>query len=183
MLSERQQTLKGAIAWSVDLLTADERTLFARLSVLMGGFTIDAAERVASDPGKPGMVGDLDILSAIEGLADKSLVRLDVGTATEPRFRMLETIRDHASAMAREAGIEGVLRDRHLERITDLFTSTQEASRRAGGRTDDLGPSARRTGKPPASPSVGICSASGWQTGHARATTLYFLQGLLAPPP
>ena len=133
-LSAWQQTLKGAIAWSVELLTPGERTLFARLSVFMGGFTMEAAEAVGSDPGDPGMVGDLDILTGIEGLADKSLVRLDGGTVTEPRFRMLETIRDHAVGMAREAGIEAALRDRHLEWITDLFTSTQEASRRVGGQ-------------------------------------------------
>ena len=132
-LSARQQTLRGAIAWSVDLLSADERALFTRLSVFMGGFTVEAAEAVGSDPGDRGMVGDLDVLSGMESLADKSLVRRDGGTATEPRFRMLETIRDHASAMAREAGIEGTLRDRHLAWITELFTSTQEASRRAGG--------------------------------------------------
>jgi predicted ATPase len=132
-LSARQQTLKGAITWSVDLLTPGERTLFTRLSVFMGGFTIDAAERVACDPGELGMVGNLDILSAIEGLSDKSLVRRDGGTATEPRFRMLETIRDHAVGMAREAGMEDALRDRHLQWITDLFTGTEEDSRRAGG--------------------------------------------------
>ena len=132
-LSARQQTLRGAIAWSVELLSADERTVFIRLGTFMGGFTVEAAEAVGSDPGDRGMVGDFDVLSGMESLADKSLVRRDGGTATEPRFRMLETIRDHASAMAREAGIEGTLRDRHLAWITELFTGTQEASLRAGG--------------------------------------------------
>jgi len=132
-LSGRQQTLTGAIAWSVELLTPDERMLFTRLSAFMGGFTMEAAEAVASDPGEPGMAGDLDVLDGIESLADKSLVRRDGGVATQPRFRMLETIRDHASGMAREAGIQGVMRDRHLAWITDLFTGTEEASRRAGG--------------------------------------------------
>jgi len=132
-LSARQQTLRGAIAWSVELLSADERTLFIRLGVFLGGFTVEAAEAVGSDLADPGMVGDLDVLSGIESLADKSLVRRDGGTVKEPRFRMLETIRDHASGMAREAGLEDVLRDRHLAWITDLFTGTDEASRRAGG--------------------------------------------------
>ena len=132
-LSARQQTLRGAIAWSVELLTPDERMLFTRLSAFMGGFTMEAAEAVASETREPGIVGDLDVLSGIESLADKSLVRLDGGTVTEPRFRMLETIRDHAVGMAREAGMEDALRDRHLQWITDLFTGTEEASRRAGG--------------------------------------------------
>jgi len=134
-LSARQQTLRGAIAWSVELLSADERMLFIRLGVFLGGFTVEAAEAVGSDPADPGMVGDLDVLSGIESLSDKSLVRRDGGTVKEPRFRMLETIRDHASGMAREAGIEGAMRDRHLQWITGLFTGTEDVSRRAGGTT------------------------------------------------
>ena len=132
-LTARQQTLRGAITWSVDLLSPDERTLFTRLGVFLGGFTVEAAEAVASDPGEPGMVGDLDVLNGIEGLVVKSLVRRDGGDVADPRFRMLETIRDHALGMAREAGIQGALRDRHLQWITDLFTGTEEDSRRAGG--------------------------------------------------
>jgi len=132
-LSARQQTLRGAIAWSVQLLSVDERMLFIRLGVFLGGFTVEAAEAVGSDTADPGMVGDLDVLSGIESLADKSLVRRDGGTVMEPRFRMLETIRDHAWGMAREAGIEGALRDRHLEWITGVFTSTEESARRLDG--------------------------------------------------
>ena len=132
-LSARQQTLRGAIAWSVELLSADERALFIRLGVFLGGFTVEAAEAVGSDTADPGMVGDLDVLSGIESLADKSLVRRDGGTVMEPRFRMLETIRDHAWGMAREAGIEGALRDRHLEWITGVFISTEESARRLDG--------------------------------------------------
>ena len=132
-LTVRQQTLRGAIAWSVELLSGDERMLFTRLSVFMGGFTMDAAEHVTSETGEPGMVGNLDVLTGIAGLADKSLLHHSEGIDGEPRFRMLETIRDHAWGMAREVGIEGSLRDRHLAWITELFTSTQEASRSTGG--------------------------------------------------
>ena len=79
------------------------------------------------------MVGDLDVLSGLEAIADRSLLHHSEGIDGEPRFRMLETIRDHSVGMAREAGIDGALRDRHLLWITDLFTGTEEASRRAGG--------------------------------------------------
>jgi predicted ATPase len=132
-LTARQQTLRGAIAWSVDLLSADERVLFTRLSAFMGGFTMEAAEHVAADVGIAGMVGDLDVLSGLAGLADRSLLHHSEGIDGEPRFRMLETIRDHAVGMAREAGMEDALRDGHLAWITDLFTGAEEASRRAGG--------------------------------------------------
>ena len=132
-LSARQQTLRGAIAWSVELLTPDERMLFTRLSAFMGGFTMEAAEHVAADPGVAGMVGDLEVLSGLASLSDRSLLHHSEGIDGEPRFRMLETIRDHAVGMAREAGMEGALRDRHLQWITDLFTGTEEDSRRAGG--------------------------------------------------
>ena len=132
-LSARQQTLRGAITWSVDLLSPDERMLFTRLSAFMGGFTMEAAEHVAADPGVTGMVGDLDVLSGLAGLSDRSLLHHSEGIDGEPRFRMLETIRDHAVGMAREAGMEDALRDRHLQWITDLFTGAEEASRRAGG--------------------------------------------------
>ena len=132
-LSARQQTLRGAIAWSVELLSAEERMLFIRLGVFLGGFTVEAAESVGSDPANLGMVGDLDVLSGIESLSDKSLVRRDGGTVKEPRFRMLETIRDHASGMAREGGTEEVLRDRHLQWITELFTRNEDSSRQVGG--------------------------------------------------
>ena len=84
----RQQTLRGAIDWSYSLLTPEEQTLFARLSVFAGGCTFEAAEAVAN----PG--GELDLLDGLASLVDKSLLR-EVGEE-EPRFVMLETIREYA---------------------------------------------------------------------------------------
>ena len=117
-LTARQQTLRGAIVWSVDLLTKDERTLFARLGIFFGSFTYEAAEAVGSDADTPGMVGDADVLTALEGLLDKSLLRRQDLPGGPSRFRMLETIREHASGLASSTGEADASRDRHLLHYT-----------------------------------------------------------------
>lgn len=108
-LPERHQTLRGAIAWSEGLLDPAERSLFRRLSVFSGGFTLEVAEAVAN--GDPGTT-TLDLLSA---LVHKSLLRQDPAAVEEPRFVMLETIREYAwEQLTLEGGADRV-RDRHLE--------------------------------------------------------------------
>ena len=77
----RQQTLRATIEWSHELLSAEERDLFARLAIFRGGCTLEAAEQVAD--------ADLDVL---QSLVDKSLLR-----HTRERFWMLETIREYAA--------------------------------------------------------------------------------------
>jgi predicted ATPase/class 3 adenylate cyclase len=88
-LPERQQTLRGAIAWSYDLLEEGERRLLERLSVFRGGIDLAAAEEVCGSP-------DLgrDVLDGLGELADQSLIRVLEGG--EPRFAMLDTIREFA---------------------------------------------------------------------------------------
>jgi predicted ATPase len=88
----RQQTMRGAIAWSRDLLSPAEQALFARLAVFPGGCTLEAAEAVASRDGEP----DIDIYAGVAALVDKSLLRQEEGAEGEPRFRMLETVREYA---------------------------------------------------------------------------------------
>ncbi|HSQ20485.1 MAG TPA: protein kinase, partial [Blastocatellia bacterium] len=84
----RQQTMRGAIAWSYDLLDETEQKLFRRLSVFVGGCDLEAIEAVCNS-------GDLDsgILDVLSSLVDKSLLEQSEAHA-EPRFRMLETIAD-----------------------------------------------------------------------------------------
>jgi predicted ATPase len=85
-LPARQQTLRETIAWSVDLLGELERDVFGKLAVFAGGATLDAAERVAG--------ADLNTLAA---LVDGHLVRREEVDG-EPRFGMLETVREGAGA-------------------------------------------------------------------------------------
>jgi predicted ATPase/class 3 adenylate cyclase len=103
----RQQTLRATIEWSYDLLADEENELFARLSVFAGGCTYEAAERVA------GAGPD-----TLQSLLDKSLVRKR--TDPEPRFWMLETIREYASERLEASGTAGQLRRRHAEHFLAL---------------------------------------------------------------
>jgi len=114
-LPERQQTLRGAIAWSHDLLDPADQRVFARFSVFAGGATLDAIERVVFDPGE-----DADALDAIASLVDKSLVRQESEPDGEPRFRMLSTIREYATEKLGERGETEELANRHAEWVLAL---------------------------------------------------------------
>jgi non-specific serine/threonine protein kinase len=106
---ERLRTMRGAIAWSHDLLAEEQRTLFRRLAVFVGGFTLAAAEDVGIGVGEP----PLSVLDEISGLADQSLIRRAGGTAAEPRFAMLETVRDYALEQLEDSGEAEEARRRH----------------------------------------------------------------------
>ena len=105
-LPPRQQTLRAAIGWSYDLLTVTEQLLFRQLAVFMGGATMEAIEYVCS-------MDKLDILNHLESLLDKSLLR-QVEQDDEPRYEMLETIRDFADEMLVLSGEEAQVQTRHL---------------------------------------------------------------------
>ncbi|MCC7354799.1 MAG: tetratricopeptide repeat protein [Anaerolineae bacterium] len=89
-LPARQKTLRDAIAWSYNLLAAEEQRLFRRLSVFVGGCTLAAAEAVCREPGEPG-----DVLTGVTSLVDKSLLRQVEQEGSEPRLTMLETVREY----------------------------------------------------------------------------------------
>ena len=100
----RQQTLRGAIEWSYDLLEERERDLFARLAVFAGGWSLPAAENVCE--------ADLDVLAS---LIDKSLVVQSEGPGGEARYSMLETIREYALERLQERRDREDLQRRHAE--------------------------------------------------------------------
>ena len=106
-IPDRQTTLAATVGWSVDLLDADEGTLFPRLSVFAGGFTLAAAQEIASG----GMRRPLsDVLA---GLVDKSLVLADTHDANEARYRLHEFVRQYAAALLRESEEGSSRQSRH----------------------------------------------------------------------
>ena len=114
-LPERQQTLRGAISWSHDLLEEADQRVFARFSVFAGGARLDAIERVVFDPEE-----QADALDAIASLVDKSLVRQESEPDGEPRFRMLGTIREFATEKLGERGEATDLAERHSAWLVGL---------------------------------------------------------------
>lgn len=105
----RHHTLRAAIAWSYDLLHADEQRLFARLSVFVGGATLGAIRATCAR----GMESHL--LNGIESLLAKNLLRRDEPAEAEARFSMLETIREFARERLGTSGEEADLRRAHVE--------------------------------------------------------------------
>jgi predicted ATPase/class 3 adenylate cyclase len=114
-LDERQQTLRATIDWSYDLLSEPEQTLFARLGVFVGGCRLDAAEAVGDHDGDLG----IDILDGLGSLVEQSLLRQRDDPDGEPRFWMLETIREYASERA--AADTDALQERQLRHLISLF--------------------------------------------------------------
>jgi predicted ATPase/class 3 adenylate cyclase len=114
----RQQTLRAAIEWSYDLLSAEEQQLFNRLSVFAGGCTLEAAEEVCE--------ADHDLL---QSLADKSLLR-----HSDERFWMLETIREYASERLEASGEAEELRRRHAGHFIALAEEAEPHLRGSPGK-------------------------------------------------
>jgi predicted ATPase len=113
---QRQRTLRGAIDWSYELLEDPERRFFRRLAVFAGGWTIEACENVCNREGELG----LDTLDGLTSLADKSLIHGADGKEDEPRFAMLQVVREFATDRLEADDDADALRRRHGEVVLDL---------------------------------------------------------------
>lgn len=128
-LPERQQTLRATIDWSYQLLSEEEKTLFARLATFRRGATLDAIEEVCASG------NELDVLEGVASLVEKSLVRQELAATGEARFWMLETIREFASELFRAMDDADEIRDRHAGYYEML---SHEAERGTLGREQQL---------------------------------------------
>lgn len=115
-LPERQQTMRAAIQWSYDLLDAEEKTLFNRLAVFAGGFTLEAAEAVANAE----MDLSFDLLDGVASLVDKSLLLQREKSDGEPWFRMLVVVREFALEALDTSGDADEIKRLHTEFYTKL---------------------------------------------------------------
>ena len=121
----RQRTLWDTIAWSYNLLSADEQRLFARLAVFQGGRSLEAIEAVCAD----GLA--IDLFEGLASLVDKSLVQ-QRDAAGEPRFGLLEMILAYARQCLEASGEAPALRRRHAEYFVALAERAEPELRLAG---------------------------------------------------
>ncbi|HSF03162.1 MAG TPA: hypothetical protein VLA62_09135, partial [Solirubrobacterales bacterium] len=128
-LPERQQTLRGAIAWSHHMLDDADRMAFARISVFAGGASLEQIEDICFEPAERGQA-----LDVVTSLVDKSLLREDAAGGV-PRFRMLETIRQFAAEQLEASGDAELLRSRHATAILAFAEEAAAAVMSAEGRT------------------------------------------------
>ena len=109
----RQQTLRNTIAWSYHLLDAAEQRLFRRLSVFVGGCTLEAVEAVCADSSDGGEAGQ--VLESVASPLDKSLLQQTEQEGEEPRLVMLETIREYGLEACAANGEMEAARQAHAE--------------------------------------------------------------------
>jgi predicted ATPase/transcriptional regulator with XRE-family HTH domain len=124
----RQRTMRETIAWSYDLLTPRERKLLRSVAIFEGGCSLPAIEELC-DPtdGSPEPTAFVDLLGTVESLQRNSLLlQEEAAPAEEPRFRMLETVREYGLERLAASGAEDELRQRYVDYF---LASAEEAAR------------------------------------------------------
>jgi len=122
MAPDRHQSLVSTVAWSYDLLSETEKCLFRRLAAFAGSFNLEAAEAVCSEP----PLEKEKVFELVAGLIDKSLLTAGAEFRGERRYRMLETLREYASARLRSATDCGETFDRHARLFAAICTEANQ---------------------------------------------------------
>ena len=117
-LPERHRSMAAVLDWSLDLLEPEEVALFIRLAVFSGGFSLDSVEALATDP--------VDVLPALASLVDQSLVLRMPSPDDQPRFRLLEPVRQYAMRRLHESGSATATADRHAAHFHALATASHD---------------------------------------------------------
>jgi predicted ATPase len=112
-LPTRQQTLKNTIDWSFQLLSEADKRLFTRLAVFVGGSSFEAVEVLCEDD------PDINVLEGLSSLVEKSLLK-QTEVAGEPRFRMLETVREFALVKLEKSGETQTMQQKHARYFLEL---------------------------------------------------------------
>ena len=132
-LPERQRTLRNTLDWSFSLLSAPEKALFARLGVFAGTFGLPAAQAICGGQAGAGAVdGPAEVMATLSSLVASSLVRPEPRD-DEPRFRLLETVREYALDRLRDNGDWDDVHDRHAAYFLAL-AKPGEAELHGGGQ-------------------------------------------------
>ncbi len=111
----RQQTLRGALDWSYQLLSGEEQLVFRRLAVFSGGWTLGMAESICSG----GDIAAQEVVRLLSLLSEKSLLQADV-SGDEARYRLLEPVRQFANERLQASGEVEIVRERHAHRYLAL---------------------------------------------------------------
>jgi len=131
----RQQTLHSTLDWSHNLVTGTERAVLRRLSILVGSFTLQAAEGVAAFPVGDQLVDVSEMIEAMEQLVAKSLVQVNTGEVP-PRYRLLDTMRAYARAKLADSDEEAKVARRHAT-FFRTFLELSKAERTRGTAIDE----------------------------------------------
>lgn len=124
-VDERQRTLRATLEWSYDLLLDSEKVVFAELGTFIGGCRLEAAEAVCDPRGELG----LEVLDSLESLVEKSLLLQRADPDGEPRFWMLETIREFAMELLADSSSFADARTRHAAYFRSLAENIDVESR------------------------------------------------------
>ncbi len=174
----RLRTMRDAVAWSYDLLSPQEQTLFRRLAIFVGGCTLEAAEAICAEPG-------LDVLDGMSALVEQSLLQRVEQAGATPRFGMLETVREYALERLAASGEAHAVGVRHatywlhaVERVAHTAIAFwQVRDTGASGETLDL----REANERVAREHDNVRAALDWLAVHGRAADCLRLTTACAP--